>query len=92
MPATDPAIEAILQRNARVEAEKAWETSVTRRLSILLLTYTTAAAFLWSTGDAAPWLHALFPPAGYLLSTLSLPWLKHRWMDRYASGKTYRDA
>jgi len=39
-------IRAIEDRNIRVETEKAWETSFTRRASIALLTYATASAFL----------------------------------------------
>jgi len=32
-------INAIKKRNKKVEAEKAWETSILRKLSILILTY-----------------------------------------------------
>jgi len=80
MTITDPHLLAILERNARVEADKAWETSMTRRLCIAAMTYITAAAFLWWTGAAQPFGAALFPPAGYLLSTLSLPWIKAWWL------------
>ncbi len=75
-------IAAIHSRNKRVEAEKAWETSLTRRACIVLVTYTTATLFLWLIEDANPPLHALVPTGGYLLSTLSLPWIKKQWMRR----------
>ena len=39
-------VAAIKQRNARVEAEKAWETSWTRRIIIALLTYCVIGAYL----------------------------------------------
>lgn len=75
-------IAAIHARNKRVEADKAWETSLTRRGSIMLVTYATACLFLWLTDDANPPLHALVPTGGYLLSTLSLPWIKRAWLAR----------
>jgi hypothetical protein len=41
-------IQKIKERNARVEADKAWETSKTRRLAIAVFTY-IVAVFLLST-------------------------------------------
>ena len=79
---TNQSIEAILERNKRVEADKAWEGSWTRRGFIAVLTYATAIGILWSIGNPAPFLSALFPPAGYLLSTLTLPPLKAWWLRR----------
>ncbi len=79
---TNQSIEAILERNKRVEADKAWEGSWLRRGFIALLTYATATCFLWSTGNQSPFLAALFPPAGYVLSTLTLPPLKRWWIGR----------
>jgi hypothetical protein len=73
---------AILERNARVEQDKAWEGSWARRCTIALLTYATSAAFLWFTTSANPLLGALFPPTGYLLSTLSLPFIRRWWLRR----------
>lgn len=73
-------LRAIEDRNARVEADKAWEVSLTRRATIAGITYLTAAALLWTTGNANPLLGALIPCAGYVLSTLSLPWIKRFWM------------
>lgn len=74
-------LEQIEQRNARVEIDKAWETSLTRRLSIALLTYITASLFLWLIDVAFPLLSALVPTGGYALSTLSMPWIKKRWIS-----------
>ena len=76
-------LRSILDRNTRVEAEKAWELSWTRRMTIAVLTYLVAIVFLWMIADTAPLLHALVPVAGYVLSTLSLPWIKRRWIQRY---------
>ncbi|MFA6038929.1 MAG: hypothetical protein WCV62_03315 [Candidatus Peribacteraceae bacterium] len=77
----DAIIQNILQRNARVELEKAWEVSWTRRLTIGFLTYIVASCFLWQLGIALPFLQALVPTGGYVLSTLSLPWIKKAWMN-----------
>lgn len=82
---TTQSIEAILERNKRVEADKAWEGSWTRRGFIAVLTYVTAVGILWATGNGNAFTASLFPPAGYLLSTLTLPPLKRWWMKRRGS-------
>lgn len=75
-------IREIRERNRRVETDKAWETSLTRRGFIVAITYLTALLFLWLIGNAAPLINALVPAGGYVLSTLSLPWLKQYWTSR----------
>ena len=62
----------IQQRNARVEADKLWETSLTRKLLILATTYTLMVCTFFALGASAPFLQALVPSLGYFLSTLSL--------------------
>lgn len=79
-------VRAIEERNARVEADKAWETSYVRRGCIGAITYATAALFLWSIGDSNPLLHGLIPTGGYLLSTVSLPPIRTWWMRQRAKG------
>jgi hypothetical protein len=74
-------IEDILKRNTRVELDKAWETSKTRRVIIAGITYITAASFLKLIGNEAYLINALVPVGGYLLSTLSLPLLKTWWIQ-----------
>jgi putative hydrolase of the HAD superfamily len=54
----------VQERNERVELNKAWETSFMRRGFIAGVTY----------------LNALVPTGGYLLSTLSLPFIKRYWI------------
>ncbi|TSC97029.1 MAG: Uncharacterized protein Greene101449_1332 [Candidatus Peregrinibacteria bacterium Greene1014_49] len=73
-------ITAILERNKRVELDKAWEVSLTRRGFIALLTYGITALLFWMNGLPRPLLQALIPAMAYVLSTLSLPWLKRWWM------------
>ncbi len=79
---------AIRSRNARVEADKAWETSITRRLIIAAFTYVLASALLvWIRADQ-PFLAALVPTLGFLLSTLSLSFAKNWWLNRRKYGKS----
>ncbi len=80
-------IEDILKRNARVEADKAWETSYTRRAIIACITYLTAVTFLKIIGNDAPLINAFVPVGGYLLSTLSLPFVKKIWIQRRTSDE-----
>jgi hypothetical protein len=75
-------IKNIEQRNSRVETDKAWEVSFTRKLFIAVSTYIIAAVWLIVIKDTNPLLKALVPTAGYLLSTLSLPFIKKWWIDK----------
>ncbi|MBI5465838.1 MAG: hypothetical protein HY974_00945 [Candidatus Kerfeldbacteria bacterium] len=75
-------LQAIKERNRRVEADKAWEVSWSRRLFIALGTYFIAALWLMLIQNTNPWLNAFVPVAGYLLSTLSLPFVKRWWLWR----------
>jgi hypothetical protein len=75
-------LQAILERNKRVELEKAWETSSTRRAFIAVCTYIATAFLFWINDLPIPLLQALIPSAAYLLSTLSLPWLKRTWAKK----------
>lgn len=69
-------------RNRRVEDDKAWETSWTRRLSIMLLTYLVVAFYLRFVVHINPWINALVPVLGFLLSTLTVSLLKREWLSR----------
>ena len=82
MQNTGKDLRAILERNKRVEIDKACEISITRRGFIALLTYGITALLFWINALPRPLLQALIPTAAYLLSTLSLPWLKKWWMLR----------
>jgi hypothetical protein len=72
-------IAAIKERNKKVEIDKAWEISVTRRFSISIFTYIIATAWLLIIKDDKPFLKALLPVVGYVLSTFSLPFVKEWW-------------
>lgn len=71
----------IKERNKRVEAEKAWEGSFTRIGAIMLITYAVACAALYAIGNNQPLRNGLIPVLGFLLSTLSIPALKQRWIQ-----------
>lgn len=72
-------ISAIESRNARVASDKAWETSFTRRVSILLMTYAILSLYMRFLGIELWYLHALVPTCGYFLSTLALPVIRKIW-------------
>ena len=75
-------LSAIQARNLRVEQDKTWELSAARRLTIASITYLVAAVLLRLIGSESYLFNALVPTAGYVLSTLTLPWAKARWCKR----------
>lgn len=76
-------LQKIEERNARVEADKAWETSWFRIILISVITYIVASLVLWLIGAENYLLGALIPTVGYFLSTLSIPFLKKWWINNY---------
>ena len=76
-------IKSIKERNATVEGDKAWETSSVRKIFIAAATYIIAATWLILINDTNTWLKALVPVAGYLLSTMSLPFIKKWWIANH---------
>lgn len=76
----EAALRTIEERNRRVEADKAWEVSMFRRATIAITTYLIAVAALVSIGSERPFLDALIPTIGYVLSVQSLPILKKWWL------------
>ncbi len=78
---------SIIERNKRVEKDKAWETSFTRRFIISALTYLLIVLFLWMIKVEKPWLNALVPTFAFLLSTLSLSFFKKIWLKYILKNK-----
>ena len=70
------------ERNFRVEADKAWETSWTRRFFIALFTYLAIGLYLWAIEVARPWINAIVPTVGFVFSTLTMPFFKKQWLKR----------
>ena len=69
-------------RNKRVDSDKAWEISWTRRISIMLLTYLTVVFYFRYVAHIDPWFNALVPVIGFFLSTLTVSQLKKYWLRR----------
>ena len=75
-------IKEIKERNKRVGIDKAWEISKTRRIIILIMTYLIIVIFLYLIDAPKPWVSALIPSIGFLLSTLTLPFFKEIWIRK----------
>ena len=65
-------IKQIKARNRKVESDKAWETSWLRRILIIAFTYLFAVLWLSLADTTNPFLGAIVPCAGFLLSTLTI--------------------
>jgi len=73
-------IERIKERNKRVEADKAWETSWERKIAIAAFTYVLAAIILANINAPAPLINALIPTLGFVLSTMTFDFIKKWWI------------
>lgn len=66
-------IEKIKERNKRVELDKKWKTSLTRRILIVILTYIVVVIYSFSIDKINNiFLSSLVPVFGFVLSTMSL--------------------
>lgn len=74
-------IKTIEERNRRVEGDKAWETSWTRRGLLTAFTYLAIGVYMWAMGIADPWLNAVVPAVAFMLSTLTMPFFKRWWLN-----------
>lgn len=73
-------INKIKARNARVELDKKWETSWTRRLCICVLTYIVVVIYSFTIQQVSNiFLSSLVPVIGFTLSTLSLGFVRKIW-------------
>ena len=72
-------IKKIQERNKRVEQDKAWETSKTRKISIAVLTYFVMVLVMYSLKMDSPFIGAIIPTLGFTLSTFSLDFIKEYW-------------
>lgn len=74
-------VAAIKRRNERVEADKSWETSYTRRGLLMLFTYLAIGFYLQVIAVPQPWLNAIVPAVAFMLSTLTIPFFKNLWLE-----------
>lgn len=79
-------INKIKARNIRVEADKAWETSWTRRIVVAILTYIVIVVLFFYSGVANPLFNSIIPALTFILSTFSMPFLKNFWF-KYINNK-----
>ena len=75
-------IDEIKTRNQRVEIDKAWETSWTRRFLILAFTYIVVVIFFLVTKLPNPFANAVVPSVAFMLSTMTVPLFKKWWVER----------
>lgn len=69
----------IEERNRKVEADKSWETSYTRRLLLIFFTYVSIGFYLSVINVPNPCLSSIVPAFAFFLSTLTLPFFKNMW-------------
>ena len=73
-------IEKIKERNKKVELDKKWETSLTRKICIAVLTYIVVIIYTTLTSKIDNvFLTSLVPVIGFTLSTLSLNMVRKIW-------------
>lgn len=73
----------IKERNKKVELDKAWETSWTRKLCICVLTYIVVVIYSYAINKITNiFLSSLVPVIGFTLSTLSLNVVRRYWEKR----------
>lgn len=73
-------IQSIKERNARVELDKKWETSWTRKICICILTYIVVIIYSYVIRKYDNiFLSSLVPVIGFTLSTLSLKLVRKIW-------------
>ena len=73
-------IKKIEDRNKRVELDKKLETSLTRKLCIMILTYIVVIMYSYIVRNYDNiFLSSLVPVIGFTLSTLSLKLIRKIW-------------
>ena len=73
----------IKERNKRVELEKKWETSLTRKICIMILTYIIVIIYTYLIRNHNYiFLSSLVPVIGFALSTSSLNLIRKLYEKR----------
>lgn len=72
----------IENRNKRVELDKAWETSLLRKILIIIMTYIFAVLYLTVADNSNPFFGAVVPCVGFYLSTQSIKIIKNKWIRK----------
>ena len=80
---SEQGIKEAQERNKRVELDKAWETSWTRRICIMILTYIVVIIYSYVIKEFDNiFLSSLVPVIGFTLSTLSLKLVRKIWENK----------
>lgn len=75
-------IKDIEERNKRVEKDKAWETSLLRKILIIILTYIFAVLYFKIADTTNPFFGAVVPCVGFFLSTQTINIIKKKWISK----------
>ena len=76
-------INQIKESNKRVELDKKWETSWTRKICIMILTYIVVVIYSYIVRNYDKiFLSSLVPVIGFTLSTLSLKYIRKIWENK----------
>ena len=76
-------IEKIEKRNKKVEADKAWETCLLRKILVIIMTYIFAVLYLKVADTTNPYFGAVVPCVGFYLSTQSVDIIKKIWIKKH---------
>ena len=76
-------LEKIKWRNQKVEADKAWETSCSRKILVAIMTYTIVVIVMYLLKLENIFVSAWIPTAWFLLSTLTINIVKKMYIERY---------
>ncbi|MFH1255706.1 MAG: hypothetical protein V1494_00280 [Candidatus Diapherotrites archaeon] len=82
MESVEQKVNSIFERNKRVETDKAWELSKTRRAINAFATYVIVLYFLLLINAPEPYLNSLVPAGAYLIQNTSMPFIKKLWVER----------
>ncbi|MFA6410346.1 MAG: hypothetical protein WCW26_02105 [Candidatus Buchananbacteria bacterium] len=72
-------IQKIEERNNKVQIDKAWETSWTRKILLAVFSYLAIGVYLWAIDLPRPWINAIVPAVAFMIQTLTLPFFKKLW-------------
>lgn len=74
-------IKQIQERNKRVELDKAWELSWTRKFTVAFLTYVVVVCFFVFAELPDPFVNSIVPALAFIISNLSMSVFKRIWLQ-----------
>jgi len=83
----EKSIKKLENRNKKVEADKSWETSNFRKISVAVITYLIILIIMYLLDFKDIFINALIPTFGFLLSTLSIVKSKH--LVKWSTSERY---